>query len=210
MLTRVVVVSLALGIAVPAAGAVLCAKQKADGTLSGNVVVREVCKPKEVRLGIRALDPAVVGPASSPTTTSTSTTGSTQVGMTTTSTSSPGQTTTTAPGTAPDCGPQCNVTKSDGTLCDIPPASACNGACPEGTACVPWSADIIQVAPVQIIIVGSGCKCIPTGASCGPEYADFAACTIGPCPSGQVCEAARYSGAFGNGTDCDAALCTPQ
>lgn len=69
--------------------AVLCARQRGDGSFNTYVKIREVCRPNEIRLGVAQLDPLVVGPQP-PTTTTTSST-------TVTSTSSTISPTTTYP-----------------------------------------------------------------------------------------------------------------
>ncbi len=117
--------------------AVLCAKQRSDGTFSSSVKIREVCRAKEVQLA-----PQDVGFCCSATTTST------------TSTSLACPTTTTLG--APDCsigGGVCGLypcfngqtcTDTGGGVCGCTgpvqcggPFSVCGGECPGGLTCTP-------------------------------------------------------------------------
>ena len=92
-------------LAARADGAVLCAKQRADGTFHTAVKIREVCHPNEV-----TLTPDAVGFCCTATTTTTTTA---------TSTSQQCPTTTTLG--APDCGGD--------------PAFFCGGQCPDSQTC---------------------------------------------------------------------------
>ena len=115
--------------------AVLCAKQRSDGTFSSSVKIREACRAREVQLA-----PQDVGFCCSATTTST----------TSTSVACPSTTTLGNPGCVGGfgCGFQC----SNGQMCsDVGSGqcgcagpvlcggnySACGGECPVGQECTP-------------------------------------------------------------------------
>jgi hypothetical protein len=120
-----------------ASGAVLCAKQRSDGTFGSTVKIREVCRAKEVQLA-----PQDVGFCCSATTTSTT---STSLGCPTTTTLG-----------IPDCqaGAGCGFPCFNGQTCTDQGGgqcactgpvqcggtfSVCGGECPVGQACTPKS-----------------------------------------------------------------------
>jgi len=127
--SMIVVILLAGG----ASAAVLCAKEHRDGTLTGAIKVREVCRAKEVPLS--AADLGLCCTAS-----------------TTTATSTTLQCVTTSTLGIPDCQPGgCGFPCRDGRTCTDPgdgqcactgpvqcggPFAVCGGTCPDGQACL--------------------------------------------------------------------------
>ena len=121
-----------------ATAAVLCAKQRSDGTFSSSVKIREACHAKEVQLAPEAVGFCCAASTSSTISTSTSTT-------------SPACPTTTTLG-IPDCttGAGCGFPCFNGQTCTdqgggacacMGPVqcggtfSVCGGECPGGQAC---------------------------------------------------------------------------
>jgi hypothetical protein len=117
--------------------AVLCAKQRSDGTFSASVKIREGCRAKEVQLA-----PQDVGFCCSATTTSTSTTS--LACPTTTTLGNPGCVAGFGCGFQCPNGQMCMDTGGGQCGCAGPVLcggqySACGGECPAGQTCTPKS-----------------------------------------------------------------------
>lgn len=120
-----------------ASGAVLCAKQRSNGTFSSSVKIREACRAKEVQLA-----PEAVGFCCAAATTSTSTSSTSLACPTTTTLGNPGCVGGFGCGFQCPNGQMCADPGNGQCACTGPVLcggqySACGGECPVGQACTP-------------------------------------------------------------------------